>query len=146
MLTAQLNIEKPNLAKIIGEVEQKYQGESSESLMKMTITTKHWKRTLVMKAYSMGKDKMFVKIIKPAKEKGVTTLKVNDNVWNYLPKVDRIIKISSSSNIFLSFVNNSGIILFSFGFAVFLVQTIGSPLSSQIEKLTSPFITKRRTV
>ena len=34
-------------------------------------------------------------IEEPAKDKGVATLKVGDNIWNYLPKVDRTMKVPS---------------------------------------------------
>ena len=35
-------------------------------------------------------------IVAPAREKGTATLKVENNIWNYLPKVDRTIKVPAS--------------------------------------------------
>ncbi len=37
-----------------------------------------------------------MRILEPKKEAGTATLKVDKNIWNYLPKVDRTIKVPSS--------------------------------------------------
>lgn len=37
-----------------------------------------------------------LRILSPKKEKGTATLRVEKNIWNYLPKVKRVIKIPSS--------------------------------------------------
>jgi outer membrane lipoprotein-sorting protein len=41
----------------------------------------------------MGTEKSLIKILEPAKDAGISTLKVEDNIWNYLPKVDRTMKV-----------------------------------------------------
>jgi len=46
-----------------------------------------------MEALSEGEDKSRIRVLSPAKDAGVTTLMVDDNIWNYLPKVDRTMKI-----------------------------------------------------
>ena len=38
-------------------------------------------------------DVELIKILEPAKDAGMATLKVDDNIWNYLPKVDRTMKV-----------------------------------------------------
>ena len=43
----------------------------------------------------MEQKKSLITILEPAKEAGTATLKVGDNIWNYLPKVDRTMKIPS---------------------------------------------------
>nr|NIQ96124.1 outer membrane lipoprotein-sorting protein [Desulfuromonadales bacterium]NIR33450.1 outer membrane lipoprotein-sorting protein [Desulfuromonadales bacterium]NIS42208.1 outer membrane lipoprotein-sorting protein [Desulfuromonadales bacterium] len=58
--------------------------------------TEHWERNLEMNAVSLGRDHFLVRIEEPPKEKGVATLKVEQEVWNYLPKVDRVIKVPPS--------------------------------------------------
>jgi len=37
-----------------------------------------------------------LKVLKPKKEKDLVTLRVDNNVWNYMPKVKRVVKIPSS--------------------------------------------------
>ncbi|MCO4773380.1 MAG: outer membrane lipoprotein-sorting protein [Deltaproteobacteria bacterium] len=70
-----------------------YRGTSSVATMKMNVKTERWTRSLTMKSWSKGEEKSLVRIVEPAKEAGVTTLKVGENIWNYLPKVDRTMKV-----------------------------------------------------
>ena len=85
-----------DLSALIRKVEQQYNGDSSEVELEMTIKTGHWQRTLKMESWSLGRDRFLTRILAPAKEKGVATLKVDREVWNYLPKVDRVIRIPPS--------------------------------------------------
>lgn len=81
---------------LIREVEQQYHGASSRALTAMQVKTANWERTLEMEAWSLERDYFLVRILEPAKEKGVATLKRYREVWNFLPKVDRIIKVPPS--------------------------------------------------
>ncbi|MCM2265132.1 MAG: outer membrane lipoprotein-sorting protein [Desulfuromonadales bacterium] len=85
-----------DLAALIHDVEQQYHGTSSHALTTMQVRTIHWERTLEMEAWSLGRDYFLVRILEPAKERGVATLKRDREVWNYLPKVDRTIKVPPS--------------------------------------------------
>jgi len=81
---------------MIREIEQQYMGTSSHALSTMQVKTAHWERTLEMEEWSLGRDYFLVRILEPVKERDVATLKRDREVWNYLPKVDRIIKIPPS--------------------------------------------------
>jgi len=81
---------------LIRQVEDQYMGRSSDAVMSMEVRTEHWERHMEMRAWSLGRDRFLVRILDPPKEKGVATLKVDQEVWNYLPKVDRVIKIPPS--------------------------------------------------
>lgn len=85
-----------DLRQLIREVEDQYVGLSSHARMEMEVSTENWQRRLTMEAWSLGRDHFLVRILEPPKERGVTTLKVNQEVWNFLPKVDRVIKIPPS--------------------------------------------------
>lgn len=85
-----------DLAALIRGVEQQYHGSSSHALTTMQVRTANWERTLEMEAWSLGRDYFLVRILEPAKERGVATLKRDREVWNYLPKVDRTIKVPPS--------------------------------------------------
>ena len=85
-----------DLRELIRTVEEQYSGESSEIEVEMTVKTGHWERQLTMQSWSLGRERFLVRILDPAKEKGVATLKVEREVWNYLPKVDRVIRIPPS--------------------------------------------------
>lgn len=81
---------------IVDRVDRILRGESSIAQLSMEIQSKHWKRSLEAKAWSKGTDRALILILKPVKETGTATLKAEDNIWNYLPKVERVIKIPSS--------------------------------------------------
>ncbi len=81
---------------IVRRIETQYQGETSRSRAVMTVVTEHWTRELVMDMWSEGRDKFLAKILSPKKEQGTASLKIGDEMWNYLPKIDRLIKIPSS--------------------------------------------------
>jgi hypothetical protein len=49
-----------------------------------------------MKVWTQGEDKALVVIQSPPREEGTATLKVDDNLWNYLPRIKRTIRIPPS--------------------------------------------------
>lgn len=81
---------------IVRTMDRLYKAESSRGTMEMKIVTPHWSRTLKMKVWSTGMENMFVRILEPKKERGVATLKRGDEMWNYLPKTNKVIKIPPS--------------------------------------------------
>jgi outer membrane lipoprotein-sorting protein len=88
----------PDPVKLLEEsVDNLYRGDSDDkgavAVVTMKVKTSRWNRTLKMKSWSKGEEKSLIRIVEPKKEAGVTTLKNGDNIWNYLPKVDRTIKV-----------------------------------------------------
>ena len=86
----------PPVVELMDRVDDLMRGESSQGTMRMRVKTDRWERELVMSVASKGEEKTLVQILSPAKEKGTATLKVENNIWNYLPKVDRTIKVPGS--------------------------------------------------
>jgi len=72
-------------------------GASSHGTMSMQVKTDRYERTMKMEVWSRGTEESLIRILAPAKEKGVSTLKVGDNIWNYLPKIDRTLKIAGAA-------------------------------------------------
>jgi outer membrane lipoprotein-sorting protein len=81
---------------IIERIDRLLRGDSSRSVATMEVVTEHWERQMTMEMWSLGTDYTLVRLRAPAKEAGTATLMAEDNIWNYLPKVDRTIKIPSS--------------------------------------------------
>ena len=82
--------------KILNNVDDLYRSNASHSILTLSVTTVNWQRTLTLEQWSKGEDKSLIKVLKPKKEKGLATLRVDKNVWNFLPKVKRVVKIPSS--------------------------------------------------
>jgi hypothetical protein len=81
---------------IIKEIDQLYRSNSSYSEIEMHVVTPHWERTMAMDAWSAGMDRTFIRITAPQKENGVATLRIGNEMWNYLPKTNKVIKIPPS--------------------------------------------------
>ena len=81
---------------ILDKVDDLFRSQASHGLGTMTVVTAHWRRSLSLEMWSKGKDKSLVRILAPKKEKGTTTLRAGNDIWNYLPKVNRVIKLPSS--------------------------------------------------
>jgi outer membrane lipoprotein-sorting protein len=81
---------------IVDRVDRLLRGRSSRGDVVMGIRTRHWSRSLTMRVWSLGTDYALVRVLSPPREAGTATLKVRQEVWNYLPRVDRTIKVPSS--------------------------------------------------
>ncbi|NIA13772.1 MAG: outer membrane lipoprotein-sorting protein [Nitrospiraceae bacterium] len=76
--------------------EDLYRADSSISEADLTVTTPRNTRTLSMKVWTKGTEKALIVIQGPPREKGTATLKVDKNLWNYLPRIKRTIRIPPS--------------------------------------------------
>jgi len=81
---------------IIKKVEHNLNGKTAVMNLTMVVKTKRAKRTMKMESYSIGNDKSFIKILYPGKDKGITFLKVDNSMWQYVPRIEKTIKIPAS--------------------------------------------------
>ena len=81
---------------IITKADNLQRGESNEGEMSMTIVRPKWERTISMKVWSLGRDFSMTYIISPAKDKGQVFLKRKNEMWNWVPTINRMIKIPPS--------------------------------------------------
>ena len=82
--------------KIIEDMEFLYRGVASRATLTMTVVTPRHKRTLKMSSASLGQDYALFRILEPRKESGISTLKREQEMWNYFPKINRVIKVPPS--------------------------------------------------
>jgi outer membrane lipoprotein-sorting protein len=88
--------EKADAKQIVKRIDELYRSESSSAVLEMEIDTPHWTRTLKMNAWSLGMDKTFIRVLEPKKERGMATLRIGNEMWNFLPKVNKVMKIPPS--------------------------------------------------
>ena len=81
---------------IIDSMEVLYQGQSSSAIMTMIVETPQYRRTMEMQISSFGTEKSFIRILSPRKDRGIATLKLDMEMWNYLPKINKVIKVPPS--------------------------------------------------
>lgn len=88
--------EQEDAAKIVKKMDELYRSSSSFAGMEMEIITPHWQRTLKLDAWSSGMDKTFIRILAPKKERGIATLRLDNEMWNFLPKTNKVMKVPPS--------------------------------------------------
>lgn len=88
--------DEPDVIELLERVDDLLRGDSSRGTMTMRVKTRRFERTLRMEIWSKGTERSLIRVTAPAKERGTATLKVEDQIWNYLPKVDRTIKVPAS--------------------------------------------------
>lgn len=86
----------PTAREILDRVDDLFRGTSSHGRATMTIAAAHWTRALTLEFWSKGTERSLVRILAPEKEKGTATLMVDTDLWNFLPKVKRVVKLPSS--------------------------------------------------
>jgi hypothetical protein len=88
--------EQESARDIVDRVDRLMRGESSLGTITMDVVTEHWSRTMEMRIWSLGTDYALIRILSPRKDAGTATLRAGNYIWNYLPRVDRTIKIPTS--------------------------------------------------
>jgi outer membrane lipoprotein-sorting protein len=81
---------------IIRKADEKSRGESSQGEMTMTVVRSDWSRSVSMKVWSKGADYALILITAPPKEKGQVFLKRKTEMWNWVPTIDKMVKIPPS--------------------------------------------------
>jgi hypothetical protein len=89
-----LNAQEP-LA-IIKKADAKSRGDYAQQELKMTIVRPDWSRSITMKSWSKGTDYSSLLVTAPAKEKGQVFLKRQSEMWNWIPSIERMVKIPPS--------------------------------------------------
>jgi len=86
-----------NATEIVKKADEKWNGEkSSYSEMTMKIIRPTWERTIEFKNWTLERDYALTLITAPAKEKGQTFLKRKTEMWNWMPTINRMIKLPPS--------------------------------------------------
>ena len=81
---------------LLDQVDRLYRSDSSHATMEMKIVTENWERTTVMVVWSRGTNDTLIKILSPRKDKGIKTLKLGNQMWNYFPKINKVLKVPPS--------------------------------------------------
>jgi hypothetical protein len=81
---------------LIDEMEALYRGESSKATLTMKVETPQYSRTMQMESSSVGQQDAFIRILSPKKDRGISTLKLDKEMWNFFPKINKVIKVPPS--------------------------------------------------
>lgn len=81
---------------IVKKAEDNMRGNTSKADITIKIIRPTWDREMNMKAWTKGDDYSMILITSPAKEKGTVFLKRIKEVWNWIPAIERTIKLPPS--------------------------------------------------
>ncbi|HOW51543.1 MAG TPA: outer membrane lipoprotein-sorting protein [bacterium] len=95
-ITPLLFAAEPTVEEIVKKSDELYRSKTSYAEMEMQIETADWKRTMRMKAWTEGMKKTFITILEPKKDAGIGTLKIDTKMWNYFPKINKVMQIPPS--------------------------------------------------
>ena len=89
--------QQPFTAKeIIKKSEDRLRGKTSVAELSIEIVRPTWSRTMKVKGWTKGETFSMILITAPVKDKGTVFLKRNKEVWNWVPSIERIIKLPPS--------------------------------------------------
>ena len=94
LLTVQVLAQDPK--EIIQKSLDLQNGESNQGEMEMTLVRPKYTRSITMKSWSLGNEYFLIYITAPARDKGQVFLKRNNDMWNWMPNINRMIKIPPS--------------------------------------------------
>ena len=87
---------EPSATEIIERMEEVMRGDSSHAVMTMTIERPRYIREVSLEAWALGTDYSLILVTTPARDRGTTFLKRRNEIWNYVPNIDRTIKLPPS--------------------------------------------------
>jgi hypothetical protein len=85
----------PTVDELLLAADNMGRGEHSIVQAEMHVKTARYERKTSMTIWASGKENTLIKITAPAKSAGMATLKVDQNIWNFMPRSGRTMKIPS---------------------------------------------------
>jgi outer membrane lipoprotein-sorting protein len=86
----------PDVDRLLRHYDDLYDSSGTIARVEISIVTPKKTRTLGLRLWGKGDDKALIVIDAPPRDAGTATLKVGKNLWNYLPKISRTIRVPPS--------------------------------------------------
>ncbi len=81
---------------IVEKADENVRGSSSKAQMKITVVRPKWSKEMTIKSWTKG-NKFAVSVLQsPKKDKGIVFLKRDKEVWNWIPSIERTVKLPPS--------------------------------------------------
>lgn len=81
---------------IVQKADEKMRGNTSQAIITIKTIRPSWSRTMTVKTWMKGTDLAMILIQSPAKDKGIVFLKRKKEVWNWMPVLEKTIKLPPS--------------------------------------------------
>ncbi len=81
---------------IIRKTDEKRRGDATSANLTISIIRPSWSRDMDVKSWSKGSQYSLILITSPARDKGTVFLKREKEIWNWLPSIERNVKLPPS--------------------------------------------------
>jgi outer membrane lipoprotein-sorting protein len=95
-VTAAPPSDAPEIHRLLRQFDEMYESTGTTGQIEITVIRPKKTRTLRLRSWSKGDDKALLIVDAPARDAGTATLRVGSNLWNYLPKISRTIRVPPS--------------------------------------------------
>lgn len=102
-------------AEILKKVDRNLEPESYEALRKLiNIEPSGKKKEFVLYSIKKGRDKLISLFLTPESDKGRATMRLDENMWLYIPNVGKPVRITSLQSVTGGVFNNADILRIDF--------------------------------
>jgi hypothetical protein len=81
---------------VLARLDDLYRSSASVARMEIAVTSPRNVRTMRLRAWTRGEEKVLVVVEAPPREEGTATLRDGQNLWNWLPRIARTIRVPPS--------------------------------------------------
>ena len=96
LVASPLRAQSPDATAIIRATIEYWRDVSSYSVADMVIHRPDWQRSVTFRVWTRGEKQSLVRVMAPPKDAGNATLLLDNDMWSFTPKINRVIKIPSS--------------------------------------------------
>lgn len=89
-------VQAQDASEIVRKADEKFRGDQSKAQMTMKIIRPSWERTVSMRVWTLGTKYSMILITAPARDEGTAYLKRGNQIWNWVPRIGRIVKMPPS--------------------------------------------------
>jgi hypothetical protein len=83
-------------AEIVKRADANLRGNTCKAEVTILTIRPSWQREMQVRIWSKGKSRAMILIRQPARDKGIAYLKRNNEVWTWMPSLERTIKLPPS--------------------------------------------------
>ena len=91
-----LSVHCQTAKEIVERTDEKMRGKSSEAVILIRTIRPGWSREMKVKAWMQGTQYAMIRVESPQKDKGIVYLKRRTEVWNWIPSIEKVIKLPPS--------------------------------------------------
>jgi len=89
-------VQAQDASEIVRKADEKFRGDQSRAQMTMKIIRPSWERTVSMRVWTLGTKYSMILITAPARDEGTSYLKRGNEIWNWVPRIGRVVKMPPS--------------------------------------------------